>query len=343
MSAHRIRRQVVEELYEETLLLADESRAVFVKRSQIVQNIRGSYGTGFILFNLNGAVTRNTGLEVSVTGTPLARGDFTWDVLLNFDRSRGKLLELPNALPESYVSDTWLYGNVRNGTQPGLSTRSLTGFFYLRNDAGDLLIDPSTGLPLRSSVFIDGGYDRQPDWTAGLTNTFRWRKWSLTALIDIRKGGDILNATEHYLTSRGLSKRTLDREEPRVIRGVLRDGRENTANPTRNNIVIIPQVQPAFYTAMSEELFIEKDINWVRLRDVTVRYELPERYAAVLRARQASVFVTGTDLLLFTNYSGLDPIVNGNTAAVGGSGGAGIDYGNFPIPRGVALGLKVGF
>jgi hypothetical protein len=54
------------------------------------------------------------------------------------------------------------------------------------------------------------------------------------------------------------------------------------------------------------------------------------------------VFLTATDLLLITNYSGLDPIVNGNTAAVGGSGAAGIDWGNFPIPRGINFGVKVG-
>jgi len=35
--------------------------------------------------------------------------------------------------------------------------------------------------------------------------------------------------------------------------------------------------------------------------------------------------------------------VNGNTAAVGGSGAAGVDFGNFPIPRGVNVGLKVAF
>ena len=65
------------------------------------------------------------------------------------------MLALPNALPESYVSDTWLYGNVRNGTMPGLSTRSLTGLFYLRNTNGDMLIDPTSGLPMRSTTFID--------------------------------------------------------------------------------------------------------------------------------------------------------------------------------------------
>ncbi|HLE55943.1 MAG TPA: TonB-dependent receptor, partial [Rhodothermia bacterium] len=318
-----------------------------VIRDQIVNDIRGSYGTGFILFNLNGAKTRSRGAEITLRGSPILKTNFAWDFIANFAASGSIVLSLPNDLPESYVSDTWLYGNVRNGTQPGLSTMSLTGFFYLRNNRGDLVIDPATGLPLRSNVvsanFIDAGYDRQPDFTIGLANTFRYKRFSLDVLVDIRKGGDVFNATEHYLTTRGLSMRTLDREHPRVIPGVLRDGRENSANPTVNTIVVIPSVQTAYYTNMSEELFIEKDINWVRLRDVQVTYALPPTALRFLRAREASVFVKGTDLFLITNYSGLDPIVNGNTAAVGGSSASGIDFGNFPMPRGFNFGMRVGF
>ena len=310
-------------------------------KDQIVNDIRGSYATGYILFNLNGAETRNEGYEVTLTGTPVLRRDFTWDVTLNFTQARGKVLSLPNALPESYVSDTWVYGNVRNGTMPGLSTMSLTGAFYLRNNNKELLIDPTTGLPLRSAAFINGGYDRQPDFTIGLNNTFKYQRYSLDFLVDIRKGGDILNATEHYLTARGLAMSTLDRETPRVIKGVVRDGKENSATPTANTIVVVPSVQTAYYSGMSEELFIEKDINWLRLRDVTLRYNIPDGW--LLRAKNASVFVTATDLYLKSNYTGMDPIVNGNSAAVGGSGGAGIDFGNFAMPRGISFGLRMGF
>ena len=308
-------------------------------KDQIVNDIRGSYATGFILFNLNGAVTRNEGLEATLRATPTLTRDFSWDVQANFDASHGRVLALPNELPESYVSDTWLFGNVRNGTKPNLSTRSLTGLFYLRDTLQhQLLIDPTTGLPLRSATFVDAGYDRQPDFTVGLTNTFRYKRLTANFLVDFRKGGDVFNATEQFLTARGLSTRTLDRDQPRVIEGVLRDGKENSAKPTKNTIVVIPSVQTQYYTNISEELFIEKDINWVRLRDVRVGVSLPGRY---LMARDASFFVQGTDLFLWTNYSGLDPIVNGNTAAVGGSGAAGIDYGNFPMPRGFAFGLTM--
>lgn len=308
-------------------------------QDQIVNDIRGSYATGFILFNLNGAETRNTGLELTVRGAPVRRDAFSWDFQANFTRARGKVLSLPHALPESYVSDTWLYGNVRNGTAPGLSTMSLTGLFYLRNKNGDILIDPSNGLPLRSTIFIDAGYDRQPNYTVGLTNTFRHNNISLDFLLDFRRGGDVFDATQHYLTTKGLTTSTLNRNDPLVVPGVLKDGREDTANPTVNNIVIVPAVQTAYYTNMSEELFIQKNINWVRLRDIQVSYTLRPGF---LGTKNASVFVKGTDLFLITNYRGLDPIVNGNSAAVGGSGGTGIDFGNFPMPRGVNFGFRMG-
>jgi len=313
---------------------------VYHKRTQnqIVQNLRESYGTGFILFNLNGASTENRGVEVSVRGTPMQRRDYSWDFLVNFAKAKGKTVSLPNALPESYVSDTWLYGNVRNGTEPGLSTMSLTGLFYLRNKNGQLEIDPTTGIPVRSTTFIDRGYDRQPDFTIGVSNDIRMKRATLSFLFDVRKGGDVFNATEHYLTVHGLATSTIDRYTPRIIPGVLRDGKENSANPTPNNIVIIPAYQTSYYTSMSEELFIEKNINWLRLRDVTLSYLLPERIG-----HNASAFVTATDVFLWTNYTGLDPIANGNDAAVGGSGGVGIDYGDFPIPRGINFGFKLSF
>lgn len=308
-------------------------------QNQIVQNLRESYGTGFILFNLNGASTENHGVEVSVRGTPYQSRALTWDFVANFMHAHGKTTGLPNGLPESYVSDTWLYGNVRNGTEPGMSTMSLTGLFYLRNKNGDILIDPTSGLPIRSSTFIDAGYDRQPKYTVGLTNDFQHGHWGLSFLLDFRRGGDVFNATEHYLTTRGLAVGTLDRNTPRVIKGVLRDGKENSSNPTQNNIVVIPALNTTYYTNMSEELFIEKNINWVRLRDVTLSYELPpQRFS-----KSASLFVTATDLFLKTNYTGLDPIANGNDAAVGGSSGVGIDYANFPIPRGINFGVRLGF
>ena len=206
-------------------------------------------------------------------------------------------------------------------------------------------------MPIRASSFIDAkcvdshgrtvvqGYDRQPNFTIGLNNDFKYNRWGLHFLFDIRKGGDVFNATEHYLTVRGLAKNTEDRWTPRVIPGVLRDGKENSATPTINNIVVIPALNTNFYTNMSEEQFIERNINWLRLRDITLDYDLPSSRIA----QRASLFITATDVFLWTNYTGLDPIANGNDAAVAGSSGVGIDFANFPIPRGINFGVRMGW
>src|SRR5437667_297047 len=267
-----------------------------VTEDQIVNDVRGSYGTGFILFNLNGASTRARGLELTLHATPVLKPTFAWDVVANWTSAGQVVTSLPRGIPESYVSETWLYGNVRNGTMVGLSTMSLTGFFYLQNNQGALLIDPTTGLPVRSDVlsgnFVDRGYDRQPDFTIGLTNSFRYKRFGMEFLVDVRKGGDVFDRNDHFLTAHGLSLQTLDRDQPRIVKGVLMDGKQNSANPTPNNIVVLPSANPAYYTSMSEELFIERDINWLRLRDVQLSHELPQGF---LGSRNASVFVKGTE------------------------------------------------
>jgi TonB-linked SusC/RagA family outer membrane protein len=310
---------------------------------QIVRDIRASYGTGFVLADLNGGNTENYGYEALLTAKPILNKDFSWNVIANFDLSRSKLLSLPRDVPESYSSDTWLYGNVRNGSTPGQPLTQFTGNFYLRNNAGEILISPATGLPLRSASFISNGTNRWPDWTLGLTNEFSYKAFRLSFLIDFRKGGDVLNATEHYLTTKGLTARTLDRETPRVIKGVLQDGLENSATPTINNIVVNPYYDNRYYTGISEELFIERNINWIRMRDITLSYTVPSKLIARQRfVKSASIFTTATDVFLISNYSGADPVANGNNPATVGSGGMAIDFGNFPTTLGINFGVRIG-
>jgi hypothetical protein len=199
-------------------------------------------------------------------------------------------------------------------------------------------------MPIKDTNFTPMG-DAAPDFGLGINNSFTLKNFNLSFLMDIRKGGDIYNATEAYLYARGMSKLSLDREEPRIIKGVMRDGLENTDTPTPNNVVVIPYITTSYYsTFYNVNDFIERDINWVRLKEVTLRYNLPKTlFGASKVFKSASVFATGTDLLLISNYKGVDPSVNGLSAASGGTGGTGIDFGSFGLPRTYSFGLSVGF
>jgi len=310
---------------------------------QIVELFRSSYGSGYVLNTLNVGATRNEGVEVAVTATAVQSKNFKWNIGLNFNKMWNKVVTLPANVPEFYISDTWLFANARGGLVRGGPTTTITSHGYARNNAGKILINPTTGIPVNEPLFKVRG-DRNPDFSLGINNSLRWKNVSLTMLWDLRVGGDIFNATNMFLTQQGRSLKTADRFTPRVIEGVLNDGLQNTANPTTNTIAIIPFFQQDYFTGMPEEEFIEKNINWLRLRDITLSYN----FSNAIKGKQKifktlSAFITCNDLILITNYSGADPAVNGNTAGSRGVGAAGFDYGNIAVPISVNIGIRTSF
>lgn len=325
---------------------------------------RLSYGTGFIFGLLNGGEIETTGYEFQLGLRPIRNSKFEWDINVNFTKYDTKVISLPADQSEYYNSDTWAVDNTRasafapadllaqrfnaasNRFYPDLNSRgvgsatAIGGWSYLRNSKGQVLINPTTGFPIMNSNFLPIG-DRNPDFTVGIVNHFSYKNLSLSFLLDIRKGGDILNGNDLYLTRRGLSNYTLDRDKPIVFQGVLRDGKEESETPTANTKEIIPSANETFYTtAISPEEFVERDINWLRLRDITLRYNLPIKGKAI---KELGIFVNGTDLLLITNYTGADPYISITNPATGGAGGYGIDFGKTSLPRQVSVGLNVGF
>ncbi len=311
---------------------------------QISKGFRASYGTGFILNTSNAGTTRNQGVELVTDLAVVRKKDFTWNMKFNFNRTWSKVLDLPTSIQlEYYNSDTWLYGNARGGVHLNGTTTTISGQHYLRNNTGQIIINPATGLPNLESTFTQIG-DRNPDFTVGFNNSIKYKNWGLNFLWDLKIGGDVFNATEMYLTYQGKSQRTTDRESPRIVDGVLADGLQNTATPTKNTIVIIPFYQQGYYTSMPEEEFIEHDVNWLRLRDLTLTYNFTGSILKTLKAfKTLSIFMTGNDLVLLTNYRGADPSSNGNTAASFGVGASGFDYGNLPTPLSLNFGIKATF
>lgn len=308
---------------------------------------RASYGTGFVIKWFNGGVVENRGIEIQLNVLPFKNTNFTWESTFNYDNNVGKVLAMPADLPTYYDSDTWVFGNLRSQYFTGAKIGNLASNTLKRNNAGQLLISPTTGLPIKDEDFKTVG-DRQPDFKLGWVNELTYKDFGLSFNLDFRKGGDVFNGTEFFLYLTGYSTKNLEREKPVVIDGVLQDGLENTATPTKNTIAITPLYNSNYYgttsagvSAAAEEDFIE-EVNWIRLRDLTLSYRLGKKIIDRQKIiKSASVFVTGTDLFMITNYSGADPAVNANTAAGRGYGGTGIDFGSISTPRGINFGIRV--
>jgi hypothetical protein len=315
-------------------------------KNQIIAN-RMSYATGGILKFVNGGSLLAEGWEIQLTAAPFRSKAFSWDITVNFDKARTIIEKMPGNLPFYYDSDTWLYGNVRSQVGVGQSLGNLSGYTYNKSKSGELLISPTTGLPSLADLTWSQIGDRTPDYKFGIINTLNYKDIFLSFNLDIRKGGDVFNANEMMMTILGVSKRTANREDPRVIKGILQDGLENSETPTKNTIAITPYFRSSYYSStssISDADYVES-VDWLRMRDITLGYQLPSSLIKRQKVfRSVSIYTTVTDVFLITNYSGVDPNVNGlNASNTRGFGGAGIDYGAVPNPRSYSAGVKLNF
>jgi len=312
---------------------------------QIVKSFRLSYGTGFVLNNMNVGTFNTWGWEAMINGDILRMGNgLRWNLGFTASQTDSEVVYLPANVTEYYNPYTWNSGNIRNGIMLGYPVTTITGLGFLRNDAGDVLISPTTGLPVTSSVWSILG-NREPKLRFGITTSASYKGLRLSAMFSGRYKATVVNGTKRYMMQEGLSWESVDLREagPVVFNGVLQDGNENTANPTKNTIAVDYNLYPSIYTG-GDENWIETGVNYLRLQELRLSYNLPAKWLTKTTIlSQASVFVTGNDLAVWTNYSGIDAVGNTVSAAAGGTGGEGIDVWSLPNPRGFSVGINVTF
>ena len=160
-------------------------------------------------------------------------------------------------------------------------------------------------------------------------------------------GATVVNGTMKEMLTNGSSWESVKRREsgPRVFKGVLKDGNENTNHPTPNNIVVDLRNYSTTYVGGDIE-WLEKDVHYLRMNEVRLSYTVPSSWlkkATKNFVSYANVWASATDLFTITNSSGIDPVGNANSASLGGSGGIGIDYWGIPNPRGYSFGVNLTF
>jgi hypothetical protein len=317
-----------------------------LSEDQIITSFRMSYATGFILNNMNVGSFKTSGVEMRIGGDIIKNRDLIWNVSVNWSKNWSNVVSLPENVTEYYNPYTWVSGNIRNGIKVGFPITSITGNDFQRNEKGQVLIDPSSGLPLTSGAWSVLG-NREPDLKFGFMTTVKYKSVSISALLDGRLGATIVNGTKRIMMTNGYSQESVDMRKagPKVFDGVLNDGLQNTENPTINNIAVkLGDLQYGY--AGADPNWIETDVNYLRLGEVRLNYNVNRKWLekvskGVLSA--ASVFATGTDLFVWTNYSGIDVVGNSNSAALGGTGGVGFDMMAIAAPRGLSFGVNITF
>jgi len=320
---------------------------------QIIEGFRMSYATGFVLNTLNVGTFKTWGWEAHIDGDIIRSKNWLWNVGLNLSHTGSEITKLP--VPVYYDAYTWNSGNIRNGGFVGAPVTVILGNDFLRNDAGQVLIDPTNGLPLVSSDVTPLG-NREPNIRLGISTRLRYKNWNLTAMTAGKLGATVVNGTKRAMYGNGSSWESVAAREagPVVFNGVLRDGKENTDAPTPNGIAVTvgnsaSTVTSATYSTLylgADPDWIEKNVHYLRMQEIRLSYTIQERALKALTnglVSYASLFVTGNDLFTITNYSGIDAVGNTVSASAGGIGGEAYDTWSLPNPRGWSCGISLTF
>lgn len=289
--------------------------------------------SGAFLTYLNGGSIRNEGVEIVLNARPIVSRNFRWSIDVNFAQNTSIVKALPGLLNRVELSDAWVNNNAAEAAAFLNSTLfGINGQSWKRNVQGQLLLDDK-GRPQVAPYSNIG--DRNPRYTAGITNTFNYKNFMFSFMVDIRQGGKVYNATENSLVLSGLSLKTLDRGT-KVFDGII----ESSGKP---NTIAIPLNQDYYQNIYASQGYdFVEDGGWTRLRYASLSYNFPAKLIGS-KIKGLSVTATGRNLVLITNYSGVDPEVSGSGAGVGGSGSFGFDNLGVPATKGVDLGLKLTF
>lgn len=293
--------------------------------------------SGYQYSYINSGEIQNKGIELLLKADLVKTEDFTWGVTVNYTRNRNKVISLAPGIESLFLS-----GFTGSGSYaiPGQPFGVIYGGKWLRDGKGRMVIG-SDGYPIIDPQQGVLG-NPNPDYLMGIRNTFTYKGLSLSVLVDIRKGGQYWNGTNGALVFFGRAKLTENRGSDYVFPGVVADGNGNPTDVVNTQTVKLDQDwyqgNGGGFGNQAED-FME-DVTWTRVREVTLSYDLPKSFVSKIHFGGLSVGVFARNLLLFTNYSGIDPETN---LTGGGNGGFGIDYFNMPNTRSFGGNLRVSF
>jgi hypothetical protein len=292
--------------------------------------------TGFSRNRTNIGEVSNEGIELAVNLTPVRQGDFSWRVDANYTANENKVVSLAPGVEEINIQSA--FSSLEVKAEPGQSL-GLYGPGFLRNDAGEILIDPNTGLRQEGPIVRLGSID--PDFKVGISNTLTFGPVTGSFLIDWREGGSVFSQTVGTLRRQGLAEETaVNREGTFIDEGVIQviEGNDTTY---RANDVPVDNMQ-AFWNRYSDihegNIF---DASSARVREVRLDWSLPRSWLTRTPFGSLSVGVEGRNLWLF--YKKV-PHIDPDTGQFGSaSNGQGIEWLVLPSTRSFGFNVEARF
>ena len=294
------------------------------------------YGSKF----MNVGEIRNQGFEFLVNVVPVHTSDFEWNSTLNFAYNDSEVLYLGGVDKLQIDGATSRSGNVSVQNVVGSSYGELIGYKYLRDDKGNIVF--KNGVPqadTKLSSLGNGVYK----FTGGWSNTFTYKDFSLSFLLDFKAGADIFSGTNYSLYSEGLHKNTLvgrTAENPagKIIgQGVMLD---DNGNYVPNTVAVDAQT---YYNGICNNNIGEEFVynaSFLKLRELSLGYNFPQSILSKTKViKGLKVSLVGRNLWTIIKHTdNIDP-----ESAYNNSNGQGLELNGYPATRNIGFNLNVKF
>jgi TonB-linked SusC/RagA family outer membrane protein len=305
-------------------------------RNQIL-GVEISKASGYDRRILNAGEITNKGIELTLSGTPVKLDNgFSWNVSLNYARNRNKVVSLAEGLT-TYIlaSQRGMTSEARVGQPYG----TLYGVAFERSPDGQIVYGDN-GLPLRQATQQIIG-NIQPKFTGGMLNTFNYKGFTLTALLDVRIGGDIYDeGTGTGRWTGQYAETALGREEGVIGKGVRKiTAADGSVTYTPNDIIVTANQMYAYNNPRNYHEAAIFDASYVKLRELSLGYNIPGALVKKLHMQSAKLSLVGRNVwMIFKNTPHVDPEFDSK-----GGNAQGFGYGELPSSRSLGMNLSLSF
>jgi TonB-linked SusC/RagA family outer membrane protein len=327
------------------------------KSKDQIMGMASDWTTGYTYRLINAGEIDNRGVEITLNTRPVQVKNFSWDLNLNFSKNSNKVVELVDDMDLFELEKaTWL--GVEIAAKKGENFGSIVGPDFKRNEAGQVLIDPNTGLPMYDkSNHVLG--NASWDWTGGATTTLTYKNLVLTAIFDVKVGADLYSMSARAAYESGKAIETLEgreawyqSEELRQQAGIAKkspqwqptggfvapgviDNGDGTYRT--NDIIINPEDYWMSVCRNAPSMFIY-DNSYVKCRELTLSYTFPQSVLRNVVKGLSISFVARNPFIVWKNIPNIDPDSNYNNTT-----GMGLEYGSLPSRKSYGVNVNVKF
>ena len=316
--------------------------------------------SGTIYKYVNAGEINNKGIELSLSATPIQAGDFEWNTNLNWTKNTNMVVSLFEGAENLQLAS--VQSGVTIEARPGQAYGVIYGTTHVRDAEGRPVV---YDMPAQYGGvrYLVGGKDVigniNPDWYAGWNNSFRFKNWTASVLLDMQMGGNFFSLDTYYGYATGVYDFSAgDNDLGNPVRDLAIDGGgykinnvaywdgstvDGDGNPS--GFVVGDYYADMHYYgnalgyARNAQEYHVWDASFIKLREVALNYSVPSSYLGSTGIKGLDVALTGRNLaILWKNNPYSDPEAGLSAGNVQGN-----QSGAYPAVREVGVNVKLKF